>query len=430
MRRRLGILALIAVLAPPRASAAGTTAAEYVKAALAASPEVREAEEAYVSADAAYKSLFASAALPSLTFTWSDSLYGDDPARGVFHGWRVKRNDQTTATGATWNLFNGFKDVYGVRVSGQSRLSARVSLDLARQARALAAIQAYYHLAANARLVEVARTDLASQEEQFHRTEALYRSGMKGLSDLYKSETEWRASQVRMISAESSYKSSLEPFNALIGLAPWTPAELAAELGPGATELPRLEEDDALLSRRLPELSLAQAAVEKARLAAGASLLGALPSLTATASWTRNDREGAGLWTGRAQQGVGLLFSLPVGFNGVKQAYDYAGARAALRSARAAADLSLRQARDALYAAWIALESAEKTYAVALRQEEIAARGLEIVAEQYNQGATDALRMAQARTDLLNARVQTATILQDIYLSRAAYRRAAGVSLW
>jgi len=430
MRRRPALLLLALALAAPAASAAGLGAADYVKLALAASPEVREAEESLAAADDAYKSLLASVALPSLSFSWSDSLYGDDPARGVFHGLRLKRNDQTTSTGASWNLFNGFKDFYGARVSGESRASAEISLRAARQSRALAAIQAYYHLAANKRLVDVAKVDLGSQEEQFHRTESLYRAGMMGLSDLYKSETEWRSSQVRLISAESAYKSALEPFNSLVDRAPWTEPELAAELEPGATELPRLEEDAARLPERLPELALSLKAVEKARLAEKQSLLNVLPSLSAVASWTRNDAEGRGLWTGRAQQQIGLLFSLPVGFNGVKQAYDHMAARAALRSARASFDLALRSARDALYSAWIALDASTKTYALALRQEEIAARGLEIVEQQYNQGATDALRMAQARTDALNARVQTATVLQDIYLNRAAYRRAAGVSLW
>jgi outer membrane protein TolC len=426
---RLLIVLALAFGAPP-ASAAGLTAAEYVKQTIAASPEVRQAEESLLSADDAYKSLLASVALPSLSFSWNDSLYGDDPARGVFHGLRLKRNDQTTTTGANWNLFNGFKDVYSVKVSVESRDSAAVSLRLAKEVRALAAIQAYYNLVANKRLVEVARVDLASQEEQFHQTEAQYRAGMKGLSDLYKSETEWRSSQVRMISAESAYKSSLEPFNSLIGRAPWTDTELASDLQPGTTELPNLEEDAARLPERLPELAVALKSVEKARLAEKQSLLGVLPSLTANASWNRADPEGAGLWTGRASQQIGLLFSLPVGFNGVKQVYDYKAARSALRSAQASYDLTLRSSRDSLFSAYIALEASLKTYSLSLRQEEIAAKGEEIVEEQYNQGATDALRMAQARTDLLNARVQSATALQGIYLNRAAYRRAAGVSLW
>ncbi len=428
-RPRLLVLLALALGAPP-ASAAGLTAADYVKQAIAASPEVRQAQESLVAAEDAYGSLLASVALPSLSFSWGDSLYGDDPARGVFHGLRLKRNDQTTTTGATWNLFNGFKDVYGVRSSAESRASAQASLRAAKESRALAAIQAYYHLAANTRLVEVARVDLASQEEQYHRTESQYRAGMKGLSDLYKSETEWRSSQVRMFSAEASYKSSLQPFNSLVDRAPWAETELAAELEPGTTELPRLEEDAARLPERLPELTVALRAVDKARLARQQALLGVLPSLTANAAWNRADPEGAGLWTGRASQQVSLLFSLPVGFNGVKQAYDYAAARSAVRSAQASADQILRSSRDSLYSAYISLEVSLKTYALALRQEEIAAKGESIVEEQYNQGATDALRMAQARTDLLNARVQSATALQDIFLNRAAYRRAAGVPLW
>lgn len=429
-RRPRLFLALALALGAPSASAAGLTASEYVRLALAASPELAQAREAFVSADDSLKASFAGAFLPSASFSWTDSLYGDDPARGAFHGLRLRRNDQTTTTGASWNLFNGFQDYLRVRVSAESRDSAEVSLRATRESRALAAVQAYFRLVTQKRLVEVAHADLTAQEEQFHRTESLYRSGLKGLSDVYKSETEWRSSQVRMISAESSYKTTLEPFNSLIGRAPWTEPDLDADLALGATDLPRLEEDAARLSERLPELTVELKAVEKARLAEKQAWLSALPSLSANASWTKADAEGRGLWTGRASQQVGLALSLPLGFNGVKQAYDVGAARSARRSAQAAADRTLREARDSLYSAWVALEAATKTYALAVRQEEIAARGLEIVETQYNQGSTDALRMAQARSDLLSARVQSATALQDIHLQRAAYRRAAGVPVW
>ncbi|MBI3564110.1 MAG: TolC family protein, partial [Elusimicrobia bacterium] len=411
MPRRPRLLVLLALALAATPAVAGMTASDYVRLALAASPEARSAEESAAAAADAYRSAFAGAFLPSASFSWSDSLYGDDPARGVFHGLRMKRNDQTTTTGASWNLFNGFQDYLRVRASAESRDSAAVSLRATREARALAAVQAYFRLVTQKRLVEVASLDLAAQEEQFHRTESLYRSGLKGLSDVYKSETEWRSSQVRMISAESSYKTTLEPFNSLIDRAPWTEPELAADLALGTTELPRLEEDAARLTERLPELAVALKSVEKARLSEKQALLKALPSLSADASWTKADAEGAGLWSARASRRVGLLFSLPVGFNGFSQAYDVAGARAARRSAQAEADRELRAARDALYSAWVALEAATKTYALAVRQEEIAARGLEIVETQYNQGSTDALRMAQARSDLLTARVQSATAL-------------------
>lgn len=429
-RRPRSLVLLALALAATPAAAAGLTASEYVRLALAASPEVRSAESSAEASADAYRSAWGGAFLPSASFSWSDSLYGDDPARGVFHGLRLKRRDQTTTTGASWNLFNGFSDYLRVRVSAQSRDSAAVSLRAAREARALAAVQAYFRLVTQERLVEVARIDLAAQEEQFHRTESLYRSGLKGLSDVYKSETEWRSSQVRMISAESSYKTTLEPFNSLIDRAPWTVPELAADLALGTTELPRLEEDAARLPERLPELAVALKSVEKARLSEKQSLLKALPTLSADAAWTKADAEGAGPWSARAGQRVGLLFSLPIGFNGFVQAYDVAAARAARRSAQAEADRELRSARDALYSAWVALEAATKTYGLAVRQEEIAQRGLEIVETQYNQGSTDALRMAQARSDLLSARVQSATALQDIHLNRAAYRRAAGVPVW
>lgn len=426
----MAVLIVLTLRAAPSA-AAGLSAAEFVKLALAASPEVRQAEESYRSADASYKSSLAAMVLPSLSFTLRDSVYGHDAAAGnAFHGARLAKGDRSSDTALNWNLFNGFNDLLRTRIASEGRDAAASALEVARQARSLAAIQAFYHLAAAARLREVAQLDLKSQEEQYRQTQALYKSGMKGLSDLYKSETEWHSSEIRMISAESSYKASLEPFNSLLDRAPWAEAETAAELQPGTTELPRLEEDAARLPARRREIAGALLAARKAELSEKQSLLRLFPTVTADASWSRSDAAGAGVLTGRAYQRVGVALSLPIGFNAASQAFDYGAARAERRRAKAAVDEALRSARDELYSAWISLETATRTYELSVRQEEIAAKGLEIVEAQYRQGGADALRMAQARSDLLSARVQTATSLQNIFLSRAAYDRAAGVSLW
>ena len=124
------------------------------------------------------------------------------------------------------------------------------------------------------------------------------------------------------------------------------------------------------------------------------------------------------------------MLSLPVNFNGFSQFYSYATARAMRRQARDQVDAAVRSARDDLYAAWISLESAGKVYALSVREVEIAEEELAIVEAQYRQGSADALRMAQARTDLLTARQQVETAVQSLNVGRAQYRRAAGIHLW
>ena len=412
------------------------TAADYVKGALAASPEVRQADEAWRAADDAYKSALSAMLLPTIAFTGQIYPYGDDPSLGyVHHSWQWKRSDMTSNTTANWNLFNGFQDLLKARVAAEARESAKRSLDASRQDRAFAALQAFYTLDARARLVEVAREDLRAQEEQYKQTQGLYRDGLKSLADLYKSETEWHSSEIRLVSALDDFKAAQEPFNSLLNRAPWEDSALAAELTPGATDLPLIDDDAARLSTRRPEIVRALSDLAKAQSAEKQALVGLLPTLSLNATWNRQDTATDGLPSStlgipNPNRQVGLALSLPFGYNGATQGFNYAGARAARRGAKAAADLALRSARDELYAAWINLERATMTYGLDVRLEEIAQGGLEIVEAQYRQGSADALRMATARADLLAARVQRATALQDIFVNRAAYRRAAGVPLW
>jgi len=427
---------LVLALAGRPSAAADMTAARYVKDVLAASPEVRQADEAWRAADDAYKAQLASMLLPTLAFTGQDYPYGDDPSLGyLHHSWQWKRSDMMSNTTANWNLFNGFQDWLKTRVAAEARDSAARSLDAARQDRSFAALQAFYALDARARLVDVARDDLRAQEEQYRETQGLYRDGLKSLADLYKSETEWHASEIRLISARDDYKAAQEPFNSLLDRAPWEAASIASELEPGTTDLPRIEGDDAALPTRRPEIIRALSDLAKAESAEKQALLGLFPTLALNAAWNQTDTAYDGLPSSTLgipspNRQVGLTLSLPFGYNGATQGFNYAGARAARRGAKAAADLARRSARDELYAAWISLERATITYGLDVRLEEIAQSGLEIVEAQYRQGTADALRMADARSDLLNARVQRATALQDIFVNRAAYRRAAGVPLW
>lgn len=434
-RSRLILLISLAAGAVP-AAAAGVSSAEYVKRTLAASPEVRQAEESWRAADDSYKAAMSSMLLPTLSFTGQDYPYGDDPSLGFrHHSWRLRRSDFSSNTTLNWNLFNGFQDWLKTRSAEAERDAAALARDAARQNRAFSALQAFFALDARARLRGVAREDLRAQEEQYRQTQGLYRDGLKGLADLYKSETEWHASEIRLVSSEAEYKGALQPFNSLLGQAPWTPAEPAVDLDPGTTELPRIDDDAARLAERRPEIARALREAERAATAEKQSLVGLFPSLAVNATWNRQETATSGLPASslgipNPNRQVGVSLSLPFGWNGATQGFNYAGARAERRRARAAADASLRSARDELYAAWIGLERATSTFGLAARQEEIAQKGLEIVEAQYRQGAADALRMAQARSDLLSARVSKATALQDIFVNRAAYRRAAGVPLW
>lgn len=422
---------LLALLSLP-AAAEGLTVSSYTAAALAAAPEVRSAEDAYLAADAALKGQAAAMLLPTLGFAYTQYPYGHDPLRGYRyeHGRFAPRLGQAVTT-ANLNLFNGFEDLEKTRAAAFARRAAKGAWTAARQDRAFAAISAYYDLDSKTELLGVARQNLADQKVQYEQSLDLYRHGMKSLADLLKSETDWRSSELRLAAADSERKKALVEFNALLDRGALDDAELSVNLQAGATALPLVGDDFARALEQRPEVVRARDELARARVAVEQALQGALPNLKVDATWTRTRyAEGSGTSAPNPAHFVGVALTLPIGFNGFTQAMAVAAARAEKRRAAAAVAAAERTVKSELYNAWINLERVTKSYAFALLKEEISAKALELVGRQYQQGAADAIRMNQAQNDYLNARVERALALHDIFIDRARYKRAAGDPLW
>ena len=424
-------LTALALLSSP-AFADGFTISSYTASALASSPEVRSAEDAYNAADAALKGQAASTFLPTFGASYSQYPYGHDLLGGYRyrHGEFAPRLGQAV-TSANWNLFNSFEDLQKTRAAAMARRSARSAWTAARQDRAFAAISAFYDLDSKTELLGVAQQNLRDQKRQYDQSLDLYKNGMKSLADLLKSETDWRSSELRIISAEAERKKALVEFNALIDRGALAETALTLNLAAGATDLPLVEGDFVRALELRPEVAQAREDLDKARVAVQQAVQGVLPSVKVDASWTRTRyAAGAGVTTPNPHHQVGLALSLPIGFNGFTQGFAVASARAQKRRAEAARDAAERTVKSEVYGAYINLERVARSYSVALLKEEIAAKSLELVGRQYQQGAADAIRMNQAQNDYLNARVERALALHDIFIDRARYKRAVGEPLW
>jgi len=424
-------LTALALLSSP-AFADGLTVSSYTASALASSPEVRSAEDAYNAADAALKGQAAAMVLPTLGFSYTQYPYGHDLLGGYRyrHGELAPRLGQAVTT-ANWNLFNSFEDLQKTRAAAMSRRAARAAWNAARQDRAFAAISAFYDLDSKTELLGVAQQNLRDQKKQYEQSLDLYKNGMKSLADLLKSETDMRSSELRIISAESERKKALVEFNALIDRGAFDEAALTVNLQAGATDLPLVSADFSRALELRPEVVQAREELDRARVAVQQAVQGFLPSLKADATWTRTRyAAGAGTSLPNPNHQLGLSLSLPVGFNGFTQGWAVSSARAQQRRAEAARRSAERTVKSEVYNAYINLERVSSSYSVALLKEEIAARSLELVGRQYQQGAADAIRMNQAQNDYLNARVERALALHDIFIDRARYKRAVGDPLW
>ena len=432
MKASFGLLALLLAVSSSRAE--GVTVSSYTAAALTTAPDVRSAEDAYRAADAALKGQAAAMLLPTLAFAYNQYPYGHNPLDGYrYHRADFALRDGQAVTTANWNLFNSFVDLEKTRAAAAFRRAAASALTAAKQDRAFAAITAFYDLDSKTELLEVARQNLSDQRRQYDQSLDLYKHGMKSLADLLKSETDWRSSELRIISAEADRKKALVEFNTLIDRGALEDAALLADLQAGSTALPLVGDDFTRALSLRPEASRAREELERARTAVQQAVQGILPNVRVDATWNKTRYAafpGAAAAIPNPNYYVGLALTLPVGFNGFTQGWAISAARAERRRAEAASAAVDRVVKSEVYGAFIDLEKVSSSYTVALLKEEISAKALELVGRQYQQGAADAIRMNQAQNDYLNARVERALALHDIFIDRARYRRAVGDPLW
>ncbi|MBI5211128.1 MAG: TolC family protein [Elusimicrobia bacterium] len=414
----------------PQGAEAPFTVDAFIRTALESSPEVRQAKEAHEAASYQWKSQLAAAALPTLSFSLQGPFYGHSANNGYrLNVWRMERQDMSASTTLNLNLFNSFQDYLKVRQSRLGRESAAQSLRSATQNRAYEALKAFYDLNLKMSLQDVTSQNLAAQEEQYRLTEDLYKNGMKSLSDLLKSETDWRSSELRMASAEAETKSALMRFNILIDREPLAPARLSAGLEPGTTTLPTVSADLARALAQKPEMLKARFDLERAQSALDQALQGVLPNLSLNANLARRDL-GPGDTLPNPTYQMGLSLSMPFNYNFVSQYFSYRAAASDKKKAASALAAAARETRNDLYSAHIALEKAFKAYGISVQKETISEKNLGIVNERYKQGSADVITLAQAQLDFLNARVERAQALNEAFINRALYRLAAGDPPW
>ena len=215
-------------------------APSYVRAVLEASPELRQAEAGLEAAAAQAKEKFAALVLPTFGFTAESTPYGHAPSNSnLLTHWRLTRDETTSTTRLNLNLFNSFQDFRSARSARLNRDSSGAALSTAQGDRAFEAVRVFFDLGLKNRLLEVAAENLKAQEEQYRMTEDLYKNGMKSLSDLLKSETDWRSGELRLAAAQAAGKTALIRFNAHIDRAPLEAAVLKVWRAPPTCRLRR-----------------------------------------------------------------------------------------------------------------------------------------------------------------------------------------------
>ncbi len=409
----------------------GYTLKTYAQAILDASPEVVEARASLDKAKANHSSELFDAVLPTLGFTAAGTPYGHSSTNGNrFNRWKMSDKDSTFTTTLSLNLFNSFRDYLGVRSARLAKESSDHGLSAVLLRSTLSAVKAFYDLSLKKKLLEVAEQDFSARIDQFRLTESLYKSGMKNLPDLLKSETDKLSSELRLATARAQNEQSLLEFNTLLNDPSWEEASLQMDLQAGTTELPRISRGlrKAVLER--PEVRKARADLEKANVSLRLKRYDLFPDFSIDFDLTQREAAIANAADPNPNYQMGLTLSLPTNFNIVSQVYNFFSARSETRRAAASLDGKVRDVRKDVHSAHTSLERSLISYRVSTRKEEISKKNLDLVKEQYRQGSADVIRLSEAQLDHLNARVSSARTLHNIFTNRAAYTLATGEFLW
>ena len=441
------LLLLCAIVSPALAAPASSARAsgetrtpwtqeEYVRTALGLSPDARSAQDTLEAASAKARARWARAFAPSLSFSAKLSPAKLAPAsRFTFDSWRGEANDLLLTPGLSWNLFNSFQDLLSARSGELSREGAREGLAAARQAEAFDALQAYWALYLREKLLEVGRQNIQVQREQYDLTLDRYKHGMKSLSDLLKTETDWRSAELRFESDEAQSRLALFQFNILVGTGEDAPAALQADLAIGTTVPPRLEDGLRAAMENKPEMRRNRLEVAQAEISHRLARIGAGPTVSldfdASHSWSGAYGAAALPFGARsAVYGFALRLALPSSFNLYSQIQDVRASAAELRKTMEGAEALRRQVRGEVYQSHIQLTRALRSLEISERKEDISRQNLELVKEEYSQGSADVIRLSQAQSDYVGAQAERLQAIHDAKINWARWQRATGEPLW
>ena len=143
----------------------------------------------------------------SVSQSYNSLTYGTTP------GSKVKVESRSVGLGVTasLNLFNGLSDYASLQAALDLKGAAGFSLQRARETVVFDVTQHYYQALLDEELLDIARENLHSSNDQLTLTDRQYRIGLKSLTDLYQQQAEVAGNSLTAIKAENqSRKSRLE----------------------------------------------------------------------------------------------------------------------------------------------------------------------------------------------------------------------------
>ncbi|MCG2725154.1 MAG: TolC family protein [Elusimicrobia bacterium] len=401
----------------------------YMGAALERSHELKKSGESVELAKNSYIKALSDAFIPAITFSAINSPYSayNNPKLDL------NKNNTTVNTGLSLNLFNSFKDKTAVDISYIDKGISEINLLLKKQQIALYSLGNYYDILRKKKLLKVVRASKRSYKEQYEKVKRYHKDGMKSLSDLLKSNLNYRNSQLGEIAAIENYKKSMMTFNILLYISPSAEVNISDIDKQYERTLPDIKADIKYALKNRPEMRLAKLALKKSLLDKSKAFLNALPNFSIYANW---DKAGIG-GIGRAASGItdptysiNASLSIPLGPETVSDRNNLIASRIKVKENSRYIKLLEFEIEKEIMSEYLSLETALKTHEVSKMKADISKQNLKIVNQKYGEGQSGMIELAEAQGDDLSSQSELANSFYDLLLSRAQYNKTVGINLF
>ncbi len=396
------------------------TAQQAVAIALSNQPTLESVRQAVIAADGRTKQLRARL-LPQLgvgSTYYTSRFAGNEPNRLQTN---VPKGYGSSAS-LTQLIFDGSHSSDLVQQAKSLRLVAEMDLNRAKEDLALQTLSGYFITQEASHLVAVNERNVANRDSQLQLAQSRFNSGLGGADDVLTAQTAKGDAVISLIQARSNADTAKISLLQTMGLDPQMPITLTDD----TLEAVPVDAFDSFVSQSLsrrPEVLRAKASVDAAKFGARAAQTTSSPTLSSTVSFSTSD---PGFPAGGAGYGLGLILSVPL-FDGNLQAGVVQQANAALKSAQSDLLTAQLQVRTDVSQAYIASRGAEQQDSAAQTNLANAKESLRIAEGRYKAGIGLFLDIINAQAALLAAETSAATASAEVFIQRAALKRAGGL---
>jgi len=392
------------------------TLKSYIDTYLAESLKVKQYVNTFRKAENTYKNAFVDTFLPSfsLGLSGSSSKFKDTSESGSFS--------------ASWDIYSiGKYD--GYETDRLTYEAAEISFESSIQGEVLSAVNYYYDLMLEKKLMKIYEQDLANAKKQYEQDLKLYNNGLSESANLLQSEASYKSSQLSYMSSKNDYADKLKDFNIAINRPPEEEVIVDEKVNAEIPDLPPLEEDYAYAvkhsySIRQDRITLKTDDINT-RKSLNTNYLSA--SVDMNAGTGRSfDYSDSWDWT----YGISASIGFDLGFFGIDKKREKENILYAAQNDKLTYEQNLRDLRSSVIASRNSLIYKKESIDVYKLKYQISQEKFDKLQEKYKSGAASATDLSVARDDLIEAQINYEEQLCNITIAEMSYKNTLGKPIY